>query len=69
MAKDLSHIKMFEVEEDCGSFRRPQIVLFNQNRISLEDALRHVRTGEYNKNVLVMPKQQWLSLFCDGKED
>lgn len=69
MAKDLSHIKMFEVEEDYGSFTRPQVVLFNQNRISLEDAVRHVRAGEYNKNVLVLPKQQWISLFCDGKED
>lgn len=69
MAKDLSHIQMFEVEEDNGSFCRTLVVLFNQNHISLEDALRCVRAGEYNKNVLVLTKQQWISLFCDGKED
>lgn len=69
MAKDLSHIMMFEVEEDYGSFQLPKIVLFNENRITQEDAMRLVRAGEYNDNVLVLPKKQWLSLFCNGKED
>lgn len=66
---DLSHIMMFEIEEDYGPLQFSKVVLFNENRITQEEALRLVRAGEYNDNVLVIPEKQFISLFLDGKED
>ncbi len=65
----LSHIMLIEVVRELGPYRTDQVVLFNINRISEEEALRHVEAGSYNENVLVIPKKQWISLFRDGRED
>ena len=65
---DLSHIKMFECEEHLGPYLRPKVVLFNSNRISLEEAFKYVRAGEFNENVLCLDKIQFISLFRDGKD-
>ena len=65
---DLSHVMMFEFEEVCGPHRTPKVVLFNQNKISQDEALRFVDAGEYNENVVVLEKRQWIALFRDGKE-
>lgn len=66
---DLSHIKIFEMEENYGSIQFSKVVLFNENRISKEDATQLIRAGEHNDNMLVIPKTQFTSLFLDGKED
>lgn len=65
----LSHVMLVEVEQELGPYRMDAVVLFNANRISQEEALKHVEAGEYNKNVLLLPKSQWISLFRDEKED
>lgn len=62
---NLSHIMLLEIEEDYGSFRIPKVILFNRNKVSQEEALRLVRAGEYNDNVLCIPESQWRSLFQD----
>ena len=65
---DLSHLALLDIEEDYRSFRIPKIVLFNENQVTQEEALRVVRAGEYNDNVLVVPKRQWVSLFLNTGE-
>lgn len=64
----LDHIMLIEFEEQCGPFREEKVLLYNENRISEAEALRVARTDEYNENVLIISKKQWISLFRDGKE-
>lgn len=64
----LSHIMLFEVTHQIGPYEMEKVVLFNINKITQEEALRCVKAGEYNDNVLCIPKTQWISLFRDGKD-
>ena len=63
---NLSHIMLLEVTEDYGPLQIPKVILFNENKLTEDEALRIVKAGEYNDNVLCIPKSQWLSLFKDG---
>ena len=65
---DLSHIMLIELEEHIGPYRRELVVLFNEKQISEKEAVRLAKADEYNVNVLVIPKKQWVSLFLNGKE-
>lgn len=65
---DLSHVVLLEVDEDYRSFRMSKVVLFNENQVTQEEAIRVVRAGEYNDNVLIIPKRQWTSLFLNAEE-
>lgn len=65
---DFSHIKVIEYEKCFGPHKMDEIALFNCHKITEEEAIRCVRTGEYNENVLCIPKSQWISLFCGGKK-
>lgn len=65
---DLSHIRMLECEEQLGPYRMPKVVLFNQNKLTADEAFRFVQAGEYNDNIVVLEKRQWIALFRDGKE-
>ena len=65
---DFSHIMLFEVDEDYGSFQISKVVLFNKNHLTQEEALRIVKVGEYHPSVLTLPKRQWASLFLNRKE-
>lgn len=58
---DLSHIKMIEgVEEFCGPFLMDVYnVLFNENKISLEETMRLVAAGMYSSYVLKIPQAQY----------
>lgn len=67
--EDLSHVMMIDMVRELGPYKMDEVVLFNINHISEDDALRHVRSGLYSRDVLVMPKKQWISLFRDGKAD
>lgn len=64
----LNHVMRIEFEEQTGPFREEKVLLYNENRITEAEALRVARADEYNENVLIIPKQQWISLFRDGKE-
>ena len=64
----LNHIMLIEYEEQCGPFREEKVLLYNANRITEAEALRIARSDEYNENVLIIPKKQWISLFRDGRE-
>ena len=65
---NLSHVKMSEAKEFVGPYETDMVILFNINRISHAEAIRCAQAGEYNKNVLCIPKQQYVALFQDGKE-
>ena len=65
---DLSHVKLIEAEHCSGPYRMDKVILFNINRISQEEAAWYAEAGEYNENVLCIPKKQWLALFRDGEE-
>ena len=65
---NLSHIMLLEVEEDYKTFRLPKVVLFNENHMTQEEALRIVKSGEYHHSVISMPKRQWESLFLNQSE-
>ena len=64
----LEHIEVLEIEYQIGPHNMEKVALVNKNQITLEEAIRVVKAGEYNDNVLVMPKKQFVSLFRDGKE-
>ena len=68
-AFDLSHVKMVEgVEEMCGPFLMDVYnILFNENKISLEEAMRLVAAGIYSPYVLKIPQTQYEGLFKDRK--
>ena len=57
-----------EFTESWGPIEQEMVALYNDNRISEEEALKVVKAGDYNDNVLVIPRRQWLSLFRNGKE-
>lgn len=60
-------VKMVEgVEEMCGPFLMDVYnVLFNENKISLEEAMRLVAAGIYSPYVLKIPQTQYKGLFKD----
>ena len=65
---DLSHIKMFECVEELGPYQMPKVVLFNNNKLTADEAFRCVQAGEYNDNIVVLEKRQWIALFKNGEE-
>lgn len=65
---DLSHIKMLEYEEILGPYVTPMVAIFNADKLSPDEAFAKVRAGEYDPNILTMPKRQWTALFKNGKE-
>ena len=65
---DLSHIGMLEYEEHLGPYRMPKVALFNQNKLTADEAFRFVQAGEYNDNIVVLEKSQWIALFKNGME-
>lgn len=64
--RDLSFIKMFEIEHSIGPYKEEEVVLFNENHISGEQAMATIKMGWYDDNVLCIPKSQWRALFCNG---
>lgn len=65
---DTSHITMFECVEELGPYQMPKVVLFNKNKLTADEAFRFVRAGEYNDNIVVLEKRQWVALFKNGKD-
>lgn len=66
---NLSHVMVLDTVRTIGPHQVPEVILFNNYQISAEDALRKVQADEYDKNVLCIPKEQWISLFKDGREE
>lgn len=64
----LSHIGILECVEELGPYKMPKVVLFNKNKLTSDEAFHFVRSGEYNDNVLILNKSQWVSLFENGIE-
>ena len=64
---DLSHIMMIEdIYQEYGPTKfGPYVLLFNQNRISREEAIRVLESGEYSPYVLLIPQTQMNGLFRD----
>lgn len=63
---DMSHVGVIEIEERYGqALTIEKIVLFNEKKLSEEEVMKVVRAGEYSPYVLVVPKGQYLGLFCN----
>ena len=65
----LPHISMIEYEEHLGPYVTPKVALFNNTKLTSDEAFSKVRAGEYNDNILVLYKSQWIALFNNGKEN
>lgn len=64
--EEMSHVGVLEIEERYGrALTIEKVVLFNQKKLSEEEAMKVVRAGEYSPYVLMMPKAQYLGLFCN----
>lgn len=63
MATDLSHVKMIEYVRQIGDYEVDEVALFNINHISADEARRLIAAGEYHRDLLCIPKVQYLSLF------
>lgn len=68
MANLLSHISMIEYEEHLGPYAEPKIALFNNTKLTPDEAFSKVRAGEYDDNILVLYKSQWMALFKNEME-
>lgn len=66
---NLSHINMIEYTEECGPHKIPKVVLYNKNKISPDQVIKKVAAEEYDENIVVMNKSQWIGVFKDGKEN
>lgn len=64
----LSHIMLLEFKEQCGPYTKEMVALYNSERMTEAEAFRFISAGEYNDNVLVMPKRQWCALFKNSVE-
>ena len=67
--KTKGHISIIEFSETYGSIEIEKVAIFNENMISEEEAIRLIHLAEYNPNILVMDKKQWVQIFCDGKDE
>ena len=65
---NLSHVGMLEFEEHLGPYVMPKVALFNNTHLTADEAFAKIRSGEYDKNILVMEKGQWIALFKNGKD-
>lgn len=65
---DLSHIGMLEYEESLGPYLSPMVALYNTAKLSADEAFAKVRAGKYDPDVLILHREQWISLFKNGKE-
>jgi hypothetical protein len=65
---ELSHISLLEYEEVLGPYTTPMVALFNNTKLTPDEAFKKVRAGQYDKNVLTLCKSQWLALFKNETE-
>ena len=63
---DLSHIMRMDVVRELGPYKMDEVVLFNSNHISQEEAFWCARAEKYNPDVLIITKEQWIQLFRNG---
>lgn len=61
----LPFVKLIELTHHIGPYELEEVALFNINHISEENAKDCIASGEYNQDVLIIPKAQWLALFRD----
>lgn len=62
----LSHVMMVECVQEFGpGVSIPMVVLYNRNMLSQKAALDSVNSGEFNRNVLCIPRSQYFALFED----
>lgn len=66
---NLSHINMIEYTEELGAYKRPMVALYNKNKIHSEQVLGAIAAGEYDENIVVMTRAQWIAVFKNGKEN
>ena len=69
MAADLSHIGLIEYDEHLGPYQMPKVALFNNTKLTADEAFEFIRAGEYNDNIVILEKRQWVALFKNGKDD
>lgn len=69
MAANLSHIGMIEYEENLGPYLMPKVALFNNTKLTPAEAFKFIRAGEYNDNIVILEKSQWIALFKNGEVD
>ena len=67
---DLNHIMMVEdIYKDYGpTTLGPYVLLFNQNRISREEALRLLEADEHSPYMMLLPTSQFHGLFLDKEQ-
>lgn len=63
----LENIMLVEYEEEIGPYKQDKVMLYNEKYITEEEAMRCLRAGEYNENIILITKKQWASLFNSGK--
>ena len=66
---DLSHIKRIDVVREPGPYKMDEVVLFNSNHITAKEAMWCARAEQYNPDVLVITKEQYIQLFRNGVEE
>lgn len=63
----IENIMLVEYVEEIGPYKKDKVMHYNEKHITEEEAMRCLRAGEYNENIILITKNQWVSLFNSGK--
>ena len=56
-------IMRIDFQENVGEYKLNKVALFSINKISEGEVRKHISTGEYNHNIVIMDEIQFDSLF------
>lgn len=62
----LDHIMLIEYEEKIGPYTDEKIMLYDSRYLTEAEAIKCLKVGESNENILVLTKKQWDSMFLSG---
>lgn len=60
---DLKHIGIFEYEVITGPYTEVRVALYNMQKYVVAEAHEIIQYGDFNDNILTMPKSVWEHLF------
>lgn len=64
--RDLSNIMMIEFIKDYGHCKEDCMAIFNINKISEEEVLKHINgclLNDYHTDIIIVTPKQWDSVF------
>lgn len=64
--RDLSNVMMIEFVKDYGYYTEDCLAIFNINKISEDEVLKHINgslLNDYHPDIMIVHPEQWKSVF------